>query len=163
MTLSNTSLLCFTYLFSSSNMWCMYQYRIHMLIYFGFEIWYSWIWEGFIKKNLWLLPARGDFFFFLFSHEGNGKSCGHMKENCPTFSPSSSFLAPTSLNAFLVLKECLVMSLVFKWPSYVMSALHLFLNDHWFPFVHLNQCSVSSCCLKHFKLGSFAEFSSWWN
>lgn len=114
MTLSNASLLSFTHLFSSlKHVPCMWTHTP-----LTFEIGDSCacvFWEGSIKIDLWLIPARGDFLSF-FSRR-DGKSCGHLRENCPLFSLRPLFLSPLSLNVCLVLKQCLVMALVFKWPS----------------------------------------------
>lgn len=107
MTLSNTSPLYFTHLFSSSNMWCIYKYTYtHMPVYFNFEIWDScaWlIWEGFIKICLWLIPARGDFFPLFFSW-GDSKNYGHLKENCPTFIPFSIIFVSSVIKCILGVK-----------------------------------------------------------
>lgn len=166
MTLSNTSPLCFTHLFSSSNMWCVYKCTYtHMPVYFNFEIWDScaWVIGRGLLRYVFDLYQPGWFFSLFFSHQGIARTMVTWRKIVQPLSPLPSFLSPLSLNAFLVLKQGLVMALVFKWPSYVISAFHLFLNDYQFPFVYLNQGSLSSCCLKHLRLGSFAEFSSWWN
>lgn len=159
-TLNNTSLQSFTS-FPPSNMWCIYEHiHTHTPHFWNIRFLSFLFWEGFIKISLTDTSQK----WFSFFSGLDSKSCGHLRENCPTLSLSSKlFLFPLTLNVFLKVKWCLVMALVFKWPSYVLSAFHLFVNDHQLPFIYLNQCSASSCCLKHFRLGSFAEFSSWWN
>jgi len=93
----------FTHLFSSPNMWCMYEYTHICLstLILKYEIPVFWvIWEGFIRIYLWLIQARGEFFFPFFSW-GDSKSCGHVKENCPTFIPSSIIFVSSVIKCIL--------------------------------------------------------------